>query len=179
MTLLFEQINFEQINFESFAHLFDKIAMPSNVRFHLRSADFPKLEILYPIILSYGNRLRIDMASRSKLQASPTALAPVADYFKVLSETSRLQVLCSLRSGAKNVSEIIDETGLGQANVSKHLKILAQAGLVSRQPQGVSVYYEITDPLIFELCELVCDRLAIRLKEQSQQLKQLNPLRQK
>jgi DNA-binding transcriptional ArsR family regulator len=103
----------------------------------------------------------------------PAALTQVADYFKVLSELSRLQVLCSLQSGAKNVTEIIEETGLGQANVSKHLKILAQAGIVSRAPQGVSVYYEIAEPFIFELCELVGDRLSSRLEQQSQHLKQL------
>lgn len=107
-----------------------------------------------------------------------SALAQVADYFKVLSELSRLQVLCSLRAGAKNVTEVMEETGLGQANVSKHLKILAQAGIVSRTPQGVSVYYEIAEPFIFELCELVGDRLSLRLKEQSQQLKQLEGLQQ-
>ena len=107
----------------------------------------------------------------------PSALAQVADYFKVLSELSRLQVLCSLKSGSKNVTEIMEETGLGQANVSKHLKILAQAGIVSRTPQGVSVYYEIAEPFIFDLCELVGDRLSIRLEEQSQQLKKLEGLR--
>ncbi|MGD1939984.1 MAG: ArsR/SmtB family transcription factor [Leptolyngbyaceae cyanobacterium] len=109
----------------------------------------------------------------------PAVLAPVADYFKVLSELSRLQVLCTLKTGAKNVTEIIAETGLGQANVSKHLKILAQAGLVSRTPQGVSVYYDIAEPFIFDLCELVSDRLAKRLAEQSQQLKQLEAWQQK
>ena len=108
----------------------------------------------------------------------PAALTQVADYFKVLSELSRLQVLCSLKSGTKNVSEIMAETGLGQANVSKHLKILAQAGIVSRTPQGVSVYYEIVELFIFDLCELVGDRLSIRLQEQSQHLKQLEGLRQ-
>ncbi|NJR62342.1 MAG: winged helix-turn-helix transcriptional regulator [Cyanobacteria bacterium CRU_2_1] len=108
----------------------------------------------------------------------PSALAPVADYFKVLSELSRLQVLCSLKSGSKNVTEIMEETGLGQANVSKHLKILAQAGIVSRTPQGVSVYYTIAEPFIFDLCELVGDPLLIRLSEQSQQLKPLGGLRQ-
>lgn len=107
----------------------------------------------------------------------PSALAQVADYFKVLSELSRLQVLCSLRSGSKNVTEIIEETGLGQANVSKHLKILTQIGIISRTPQGASVYYEIAEPLIFDLCEFVSDRLFIRLEEQSQQLKQLKGLR--
>jgi len=107
----------------------------------------------------------------------PSALTQVADYFKVLSELSRLQVLCSLKTGSKNVTEIMEETGLGQANVSKHLKILAQAGIVSRTPQGVSVYYEIVEPFIFELCELVGDRLSIRLAAQSKQLKQLEELR--
>lgn len=107
----------------------------------------------------------------------PSALAHIADYFKVLSELSRLQVLCALQPGPRNVTEIMAETGLGQANVSKHLKILAQAGIVSRQPQGVSVYYQIAEPFIFELCELVGDRLAIHLETQSQQLKQLQELR--
>ena len=108
---------------------------------------------------------------------NPSALTQVADYFKVLSELSRLQVLCSLKTGSKNVTEIMEETGLGQANVSKHLKILAQSGIVSRTPQGVSVYYEIVEPFIFNLCELVSDRLSIRLQEQSQQLKELEGLR--
>ncbi|OLP17703.1 transcriptional regulator [Leptolyngbya sp. 'hensonii'] len=106
----------------------------------------------------------------------PSALAPISDYFKVLSELSRLQVLCALRSGAKNVTEIMEETGLGQANVSKHLKVLAQAGIVSRMPQGVSVYYAIAEPFIFDLCELVSMRLSVRLEEQSQRLKQFQDL---
>jgi len=54
----------------------------------------------------------------------------------------------------------------------------AQAGIVSRAPQGVSVYYEIAEPFIFDLCELVGARLSVRLEEQSQQLKPLEGLRQ-
>lgn len=104
---------------------------------------------------------------------SPELLMHVADYFKVLAEPSRLQVLCALKQGRRNVSEIIQETGLGQANVSKHLKTLAQAGLVRRQPQGVTVYYEIADPTIFPLCDLVCQRLRQRIEEQSRVVKEL------
>ncbi len=104
-------------------------------------------------------------------------LAPIADYFKVLSEVSRLQILCCLRHGSKNVSEIMAEAGLGQANVSKHLKILLQAGLVRREQRGVSVYYEINDPLIFDLFDLVCNSLSDRLVAQTQQLAQLTKLR--
>lgn len=106
---------------------------------------------------------------------SAAALGHVADYFKVLSEMSRLQVINSLRSGPMNVSEIVEATGLGQANVSKHLKLLNQAGIVSRQPSGVSVYYEIDDPLIFQLCELVCDRLAERWQQQAKTFETLVP----
>ncbi|XHX76475.1 MAG: ArsR/SmtB family transcription factor [Stenomitos frigidus ULC029] len=112
------------------------------------------------------------------IDPTPQVLSPVADYFKVLSEVSRLQVLCSLKTGAKNVTEMIAATGLGQANVSKHLKVLMQAGMVTRHPEGINVYYQISDPMIFELCELVCDRLVIRLQEQTQQLKQLERLRE-
>ena len=106
-------------------------------------------------------------------QISPQVLSRVAEYFKILSETSRLQILCSLKSSSKNVSEIMEVTKLGQANVSKHLKVLTQAGMVERQPEGVSVYYEIIDPTIFELCDLVCDRLVEQLQTNSEAIAQL------
>lgn len=106
-------------------------------------------------------------------QISSTALSHIADYFKVLSEVSRLQILCCLKLGPKSVTDIIEATGLGQANVSKHLKILTQAGIVTRQPQGVSVFYEIADSTIFELCKVVCEQLAVKLEETTQQLELL------
>ncbi|MGD1944303.1 MAG: ArsR/SmtB family transcription factor [Leptolyngbyaceae cyanobacterium] len=105
---------------------------------------------------------------------SPVALSLMAGFFKVLSESSRLQIVCVLRAGSKNVTEIIEATGLGQANVSKHLKMLAQAGVVARQPQGVSVYYQIANPFVFELCELVCDALSIQIEQQNKQFEQLD-----
>ncbi|MGG6293346.1 ArsR/SmtB family transcription factor [Leptolyngbya sp. AN02str] len=110
---------------------------------------------------------------------SPEALSLMADFFKVLSEVSRLQIVCSLKTGAKNVTEIIEDTGLGQANVSKHLKMLSQAGVVAREQRGVCVYYRIANPFLFELCDLVCDALAIQVEQQSQQLQQLSNLRQR
>ncbi|MFM1841538.1 MAG: hypothetical protein RLZZ490_269 [Cyanobacteriota bacterium] len=97
----------------------------------------------------------------------------VAEYFKVLSEVSRLQILSCLRTGPMNVREITEATGLGQANLSKHLKVLTQAGILARQSQGVNVYYSICDPSIFELCELVCDRLGQRMKQQAETVNQL------
>ena len=104
---------------------------------------------------------------------SPGALSMMADFFKVLSETSRLQILCSLKTGAKNVTQITEASGLGQANVSKHLKMLAQAGIVSKRQEGVCMYYQIASPFIFELCELVCDALSVQIQQQTQQFAQL------
>lgn len=109
------------------------------------------------------------MVQSPSAKVAPEALAPIADYFKVLSEVSRLQILNCLRSGEMNVTELGEATGLGQANLSKHLKILTQAGVLARNPQGVSVYYEISDPVIFDLCELVCDRVAERMQQQARQ----------
>ncbi|MBD2393705.1 helix-turn-helix transcriptional regulator [Cyanobacterium aponinum FACHB-4101] len=109
-------------------------------------------------------------------QMPPAALDLVADFFKVLSETSRLNIVCCLRTGSKNVTEIIDKTGLGQANVSKHLKILAQAGIVARTQKGINVYYQISNPFVFELCDLVCNSLSIQIQQQHEQLRQIQKM---
>lgn len=111
-------------------------------------------------------------------QLSPAALGLMADFFKVLSEVSRLQIVCSLKPGAKSVTEIIEATALGQANVSKHLKMLTQAGVVSREQRGVSVYYQIANPFLFELCDLVYDALSVQVQQQNQHLEGLSSFRQ-
>jgi len=110
---------------------------------------------------------------------SKYALRHLAEYFKVLSEVSRLQILCCLREGPLNVTEIVEKTGMGQANTSKHLKLMVQAGLIARVPQGVNAYYEIVDPAIFELCELACQHLALQMEEQTSNLRQLAALGQR
>lgn len=119
-----------------------------------------------------------DGSDHPVMQLSPEILKLVADFFKVLSESSRLQIVCSLKGGKKNVSEIIEATGLGQANVSKHLKILAQAGIVSREQQGVCVYYQIANAFVFQLCELVYTSLAAQLQQQSEKMASLGAFRQ-
>jgi len=91
----------------------------------------------------------------------------VSEYFSILSEPMRLRILNLLREGEKCVQELVEATATSQANVSKHLKVMLQAGILSRRSEGTSAYYKVEDELIFELCNLVCDRLATRIEEQA------------
>ena len=91
----------------------------------------------------------------------------VAEYFGVLSEPMRLRLLNLLRDGEKCVQDLVDATQTSQANVSKHLKVMLQAGILNRRSEGTSAYYSVSDDLSFELCNLVCDRLASRIEQQA------------
>jgi DNA-binding transcriptional ArsR family regulator len=104
----------------------------------------------------------------SKMEAlDDRALEHVADYFRALSEPLRLKLLNALREGPLNVGELTSQLGCSQANVSKHLALLAKLGLVSRESRGTSVYYQIADPRTYQLCDLVCGQIAQRLIEQA------------
>ncbi len=96
---------------------------------------------------------------RKKIPLSDEAVALVAQRFRVLGEPMRLKILMQLHSGEKNVSELVERIGAGQANVSKHLGILADAHVIARRREGGSVYYFISDPQMIELCDLMCSRL--------------------
>ena len=90
---------------------------------------------------------------------SPELLELVADRFKALGEPARLQILNQLRDGEMTVTELVDATGLGQANVSKHLALLLGLGFVSRRKAGLFVYYALADARVFRLCDLMCARI--------------------
>jgi DNA-binding transcriptional ArsR family regulator len=92
----------------------------------------------------------------------------VAAYFSILSEPMRLKILNLLRDGEKCVQDLVEATATSQANVSKHLKVMLQAGILSRRTQGTSAFYSVSDDLTFELCTLVCDRMASRIEQQAQ-----------
>jgi DNA-binding transcriptional ArsR family regulator len=94
-------------------------------------------------------------------------MEPLAEYFKVFSEPNRLAVLDALRDGPLNVTAVVERTGLSQALVSKHLKILMIAGVVSRQPEGSLVFYEVVDSQTFRL---LADTERLMLASRRQQL---------
>jgi len=90
---------------------------------------------------------------------TPELLAVIAERFKVLAEPARLEILNALRLGERTVGELVDETGLGQANVSKHLQLLNAHGFVTRRKDGLFVYYAVADTSVFRLCDIMCGRL--------------------
>ena len=104
---------------------------------------------------------------RSAESVPSEVVQQVADYFSVLSEPMRLRILNLLRDGEKCVQDLVEATETSQANVSKHLKLMLQAGILSRRSEGTSAYYSVADDLTYELCNLVCDRLASRIEEQA------------
>ncbi|MEW6301526.1 MAG: metalloregulator ArsR/SmtB family transcription factor [Thermodesulfobacteriota bacterium] len=116
---------------------------------------------------------------RPKRELSETALHLIANRFKVLAEPMRLKILHALWDGERTVGELMAATGALQANVSKHLGVLQQAGLVSRRKEGVNVYYRICDETVFELCEVVCASLHDRLTAQLDELQQAPPERKR
>lgn len=101
----------------------------------------------------------------NNLLMSDRALELVAHRFKLLSEPTRLRLLQLLMTGEKSVTELVQATNTTQANVSKHLGILADGGLVARRKVGVSTFYRIADPSLHTLCDLVCRSLQSRGEE--------------
>ena len=108
-------------------------------------------------ILLYSHKHREDLVSQLKL--TPELIHLIADRFKALSEPARLQILNTLRAGEMTVNALVDETGLGQANVSKHLQSLFAAGFVRRRKEGLFTYYALADRTVFRLCDIMCGRL--------------------
>jgi len=89
----------------------------------------------------------------------------VAARFRILGEPIRIQLLQALQPGERNVSDLVGAVGSTQPNISKHLRILQDAGLVSRRQDGNSVYYSIADPTVFALCDVVCSSIRERLTQ--------------
>ena len=93
-------------------------------------------------------------------QLPDQAIDRVAHYFQALAEPTRLRILNLLREAEHNVGELAEACGYTAANMSRHLAVLMQQGFVKREGRGTSVYYQIADPTIYALCDLVCDRIS-------------------
>jgi DNA-binding transcriptional ArsR family regulator len=101
----------------------------------------------------------------------PAALVElIAQRFRVIGEPMRIRLLDALRDGPMTINELTEGLGASQQNVSKHVGVLAQAGIVRREKDGNRVRCSIADETIFELCELVCGGLRSQVVELDQLL---------
>lgn len=94
----------------------------------------------------------------------------IARRFRMLGEPSRIRILQQLQAGEKTVNELVSALGGNQPNVSKHLALLHDSGLVGRRREGTSVVYAISDPMVFRLCDLVCKNEAQKSKREFEEL---------
>jgi len=109
-------------------------------------------------------------AQKEHAPLTEAQLQAVAQLFHVLSEPTRLRIVQLLQRGPASVGQIVNRLGQKQANVSKQLSILLQAGIVRRQQQGNRAIYAIAMPLVLDLCHLVCAHVADQAREQAARL---------
>jgi DNA-binding transcriptional ArsR family regulator len=106
-----------------------------------------------------STRRPVRHATTARRTPTPELLGLVAERFRALGEPARLGILHALEEGPKSVTALAAHTGLGQANLSKHLQQLHAAGFVSRTRRGMFVDYALADERVLHLCELMCGRL--------------------
>ena len=87
----------------------------------------------------------------------------VARHFSLLSEPMRLRILHAICNGERSVSAIVQATGGTQTNVSRHLALMHQAGIVARRRDGSAVLYRLLDPEFAQICRTMCIRIAGRI----------------
>lgn len=83
---------------------------------------------------------------------SPVELEALANRFKALAEPTRLHILAAICDQERNVQDICDRTGLHQANVSKHLRLMKEAGVLACRREGAWRYYRVIDTELLALC---------------------------
>ncbi len=92
-----------------------------------------------------------------KKEFTDEELILMAERFKMLSEGSRLKIVRALFEGEKCVNDIVQATGLLQANVSKQLKLLDNHGIVECRAKGLMRFYKLVDTTVERICEAVCE----------------------
>lgn len=89
----------------------------------------------------------------------------IAQRFRIIGEPMRIRLLDALREGPMTINELTEAVGATQQNVSKHVGVLAQAGIVGREKDGNRVRCFIADDSVFALCEMVCGGLRQQFAE--------------
>jgi len=89
----------------------------------------------------------------------------IARRFRVIGEPMRIRLLNHLRTAELSVTQLVEATGASQQNVSKHLGVLLEAGIVARRKDRNQSIYRIADDTVFRLCDDVCGSIQRQLEE--------------
>lgn len=103
-------------------------------------------------------------AYNGPMDALDPVFSTVAGYFGVLAEPTRLKIMHALCLGEKTVTQVVEQTGATQTNVSRHLGLMHRHGMVARRKEGTLVFYSVADPVMIELCREVCNRIAATME---------------
>lgn len=99
----------------------------------------------------------------------------IARRFRVIGEPMRIRLLDRLRDGEATVNELAEALGASQQNVSKHLTVLADVGIVGRRKDGNRVHYSVVDESVFALCEDICGSVQRQLASLSDLMQSVTP----
>jgi len=99
----------------------------------------------------------------------------IARRFRVIGEPMRIRLLDRLRDGEATVTELTEALDASQQNVSKHLSVLADVGIVGRRKDGNRVYYSVVDESVFALCEDICGSVQRQLASLSDLMQSVTP----
>ena len=94
-----------------------------------------------------------------------------AEMCKVFTNPTRIEVLNLLRGGAMSVSELIEKTKLSQSNISQHLSIMKNKGIVQSRRDGKKIYYELTNKKIIQAFDIIREVLSDTLRKKSNLVK--------
>jgi DNA-binding transcriptional ArsR family regulator len=89
----------------------------------------------------------------------------IARRFRAMGEPMRIRILDRLRDGELSVGEIAEQLDTSQQNVSKHLAVLTDAGILARRKDGNRHCYRIADESVLGICEQVCGGLQLQIAE--------------
>ena len=103
---------------------------------------------------------------------NPNIFEMHAEICKVFTSSKRLEIINALRDGEKSVSELVDLLNIRQANLSQHLAILREKGVVTMRKEGQNIFYEVANPKILQACDLMREVLLEKLSAQQLLIKE-------
>jgi len=109
-----------------------------------------------------------EQAMSEKPKIDMTIYNMQSEISKTLANPIRLAILHSLRDGEKSVNELTATLGISQSNLSQHLALMRQKGILKTRKQGTSIFYCVTNPKINQACDMVREVLLDQLNQRQE-----------